>query len=233
MDCDIAREALSARIDGEREPAPTARVDEHLAGCKPCRDWQTAAIEQTQSLRRLAGRSQLAAVRSPAQTQSARLDSLTASWPRWSLAAIGLTQLALAITQGMGARLGIPPSEVDGHVLNETTAWSAALGVVMIVTALRPALAGGLAWVLTAFTALLVIYEFDDAAAGQVGFERTLTHLPVVAGALLAFMVWRRARPDDGHQPDRTAMTHPDDIALPGNASRGRSHLRSSDGSAA
>lgn len=233
MDCDIAREALSARIDGEREPVPSARVDEHLAGCAPCREWQVAAVEQTQSLRRLAGRSQLAAVRSPAEPQPTRLDSLTASWPRWSLGAIGVTQLALAITQGMGARLGIPQSTATGHVLNETTAWSAALGVVMIVAALRPALAGGLAWVLAAFTALLVIYELDDAVAGQVGFERALTHLPVVAGALLAFMVWRRAREDGGHQPDRTVMADPDDIALPGNASRGRRHLRSSDGSAA
>ncbi|MCB0946449.1 MAG: zf-HC2 domain-containing protein, partial [Mycobacterium sp.] len=39
MDCDTAREALSARIDGEREPIPGARVDEHLAGCPACRDW--------------------------------------------------------------------------------------------------------------------------------------------------------------------------------------------------
>ena len=33
MDCDVAREALSARIDGEREQIPAARVDEHLADC--------------------------------------------------------------------------------------------------------------------------------------------------------------------------------------------------------
>lgn len=223
MDCDIAREALSARIDGEREPVPAAQVDEHLAGCEPCRQWQTAAVERTQLLRRLAGRSQVAAVRAPTR-QPDRWDRLVQTWPRWSLGAVGITQLALAITQSLGAPLGLPSN--DGHVLNESTAWSAALGLVMIGTALRPALAGGLAWVLAAFTVLLVMYEFDDAIGGQVGIERALTHLPVVAGTVLAFLVWRRNRPKDGP---------PDDITLPDNGSGGRrrDHLRSADGSAA
>lgn len=223
MDCDIARESLSARIDGEREPVPAAQVDEHLAGCEPCRQWQASAIERTQLLRRLAGRSQVAVVRAPAR-QPDRWDLFAQSWPRWSLGAVGVTQLALAISQGLGAGLGVPAGA--GHVLNETTAWSAALGVVMIATALRPVLAGGLAWVLAAFTALLVIYEFDDAIGGHVGLERGLTHLPVIAGTALAFLVWRRDRPTDGP---------PDEIILPDNASRGRrrSHLRSTDGSAA
>ena len=131
MNCDIAREALSARIDGEREPVPAAQVDEHLAGCEPCRQWQAAAIERTQVLRRLAGRSQVTAVRDPAR-QPDRWDLFARSWPRWSLGAVGITQVALAITQSLGAALGVP--ETAGHVLNEATAWSAALGVVMIAT---------------------------------------------------------------------------------------------------
>lgn len=234
MDCDIAREALSARIDGEREPIPAARVDEHLAACPSCRDWQAAAIEQTQLLRRLAGRSQVAVVRTPAVAQRpGRGDALVRSWPRWSLGAIGVTQLALTIAQGLGAGLGLLPAAATGHVLNESTAWSAALGVAMIAAAVRPALAGGLTWVLATFTALLAIYEFGDLTAGHVGIERTLSHLPVLAGTLLAFMVWRRDRPADGPDPDQTGL--PDDIVLPDNASRGRrrSHLRPSDGSAA
>lgn len=235
MDCDTAREALSARIDGEREQIPAARVDEHLAGCQPCRDWQAAAVEQTQALRRLAGRSQVAAVRTPVNNPHDRLDALVQTWPRWSLGAVGLTQLALAVMQGLGAHLGGLQSAAAGHVLNESTAWSAALGVVMIATAVRPTLASGLAWVLAIFAAVLVIYEFDDAIAGQVGLERGLTHLPVIAGALLAFLVSRRNRPAGGPQPGRTGMAVPDDIVLPENASRGRrrGHLRSTDGSAA
>ncbi len=119
-----------------------------------------------------------------------------------------------------------------GHVLNESTAWSAALGVVMVVAAVRPAVAGGLTWVLAAFAAVLSVYVVVDAVAGRVTVDRVLTHLPVVAGAVLAWLVWRTDRPDR-HSPDRTAV--PDDIVLPQNASRGRrrGHLRPTDDSAA
>jgi predicted anti-sigma-YlaC factor YlaD len=234
MACDIAREALSARIDGEREPVPAARVDEHLAGCAPCRQWQAAAVEQTRLLRRLAGRSQLAAVRPLVEEPAKRLRSSSVSWQRWALAVIGVVQLALAVAQGLGAHLGIPHMAMASHVLNESTAWSAALGVAMVAAAVRPVVAGGLTWVLGAFTAVLSVYVVTDAIGGRVTAERVLTHLPLVAGGLFAWIVWRQCRPD-GHHPDQTVIADSDEIVLPENASRGRrrGHLRPSDGSAA
>ncbi len=234
MTCDIAREALSARIDGEREPIPAARVDEHLAGCAPCREWHSAAVEQTQLLRRLAGRSQVAVVRPLADEPARRFRFSAVSWQRWALGVIGVVQLAMAVAQGLGAHLGVPHAAMAGHVLNESTAWSAALGVVMVAAAIRPLVAGGLTWVLGVFTAVLSVYVVADAAAGRVTAERVLTHLPLVAGGLLAWIVWRQGRPD-GHHPDQTVIADSDEIVLPENASRGRrrGHLRPSDGSAA
>jgi len=235
MDCDTAREALSARIDGEREPIPAARVDEHLTGCEPCREWQAAAVEQTQVMRRLAGRSQVAAVRSTSEDGSRRLRRPSVSWQRWALGAVGVLQVTLAVAQGLGANLGVPHPETAGHVLNESTAWSAALGVAMLVSAIRPVMAGGLTWVLASFIAVLALYEILDTDAGRVSIERPLTHLPIVAGALLALLVWRRDHSRGGPQPDQTGMAISDEIVLPENASRGRrrGHLRSTDGSAA
>jgi RNA polymerase sigma-70 factor (ECF subfamily) len=46
VDCEVAREALSARIDGEREPVPSARLDEHLDQCADCRSWLEAVAVQ-------------------------------------------------------------------------------------------------------------------------------------------------------------------------------------------
>lgn len=234
MDCDTAREALSARIDGEREPIPAARVDEHLSGCEPCRQWQAAAVEQTQLLRRLAGRSQVSAVRESADQPPERTRRLPESWPRWALGAVGVLQLGLAAAQGMGVHLGLPHPADAGHVLHESTAWSAALGVTMVAAAIRPAVAVGLTCVLGTFAAFLIFYEIADAEAGRVTVERPLTHLPVVLGAVLALLVWRHRRAP-GSQPDPTAAGVTEDILLPGNASRGRRrrHLRSTDGSAA
>lgn len=236
MDCDTAREALSARIDGEREPIPAARADEHLTGCESCRGWYAAAVEQTQLIRRLAGRAQVAAVRplSPAPPRRPSAISSPTSWPRWALGAVGLVQVLLAIAQGLGMHLGVPHAAIGGHVLNESTAWSAALGVAMVAAAFRPAVAGGLTWVLASFAAVLSVYVVTDTVAGRVTVDRVLTHLPVLAGVALAWLVWRRAGPG-GRFPDRSVTAESDEIVLPQNASLGRrrSHLRPSDGSAA
>ena len=237
MDCTLAREALSARIDGEREPIPVARVDEHLSACEPCCQWHAAAVEQTQVLRRLAGRSQVAAGPPIPPTRRARLPirSLPAlPWQRWALAGVGVVQLALAGAQATGAHLGIPHAAAGGHLFNESTAWSMALGVVMLAAAIRPAAAVGLAGVLGAFAAVLCVYVIGDAAAGTVTTDRILSHLPIVIGAVLAFLVWRRDRPGDP-QPRSGELTESAEIVLPDNASRGRrrGHLHPTDGSAA
>lgn len=244
MDCDVAREALSARIDGEREQIPAVRVDEHLADCGSCRQWQSDAVEQTQLLRRLAGRSQLSAVRPLTSRPVERLSASSVSWKRWALGAVGAVQLVLAIAQGLGAHLGLPHLDllhlglpdpgIAGHILNESTAWSVALGVVMVAAAVRPPVAGGLIWVLGAFVAVLSGYVISDALTGRVTADHILTHLPVLAGVVLAWLVWRSSQPD-GHDPDHTALADSDEIILPANASRGRrrGHLRPSDGSAA
>lgn len=228
MECILAREALSARIDGEREPVPPARVDEHLADCASCRDWQVAAIEQTRQLRRLAGRSQVTAV--PAwRSADDRRRLPRVSLRRWALAAVGLVQLALAMAQVSGAHLGMPPAAMGGHLLNESTAWSAALGVVMVAAALRPSAAAGLAWVLWAFVVVLTGYVIHDAAMGAVTLDRVLSHLPLVIAAALALLVSRTDRPDDS-QPDFARLVEPrDEVDL----TVRRRRLDTTDGSAA
>ncbi|EHB44246.1 hypothetical protein MycrhDRAFT_6866 [Mycolicibacterium rhodesiae JS60] len=240
MDCDVAREALSARIDGEREPVPAARVDEHVATCDSCRAWYAQAVEQTQLLRRLSGRSQVAAVAAPADRPPVtprRLPS-TNTWVRATLAVVGLMQLGLAAAQAFGVNVGTSAAThhamMGGHLLNESTAWSAALGVIMIVTAARPTAAAGLAGVLSVFTAILTLYVVTDAVAGAVTLDRILSHLPVLAGTVLALLVWRATRTSGPEpRPDTAPVTA--DVVLPDSASRGRrrGHLYPTDGSAA
>ncbi|CAM4217045.1 putative transmembrane transcriptional regulator (anti-sigma factor) [Mycobacterium basiliense] len=234
MDCDVAREALSARIDGEREPVPTARVDEHLASCVDCRDWYARAVEQTQQLRRLAGRAQVSSVPQPRDEPSAKIRlraRATATWQRWALGVVGVVQIALAGAQGFGADVGIPSR---GHLLNESTAWSAALGVVMVVAALRPAASSGLAAVLVVFTVVLSGFVINDATEGAVTVLRLMSHLPVLAGTVLALLVWRATRAPEPW-PWSDAAPFSDDVVLPEHATRGRrrGHLHPTDGSAA
>ncbi|MEY8015880.1 zf-HC2 domain-containing protein [Mycobacterium servetii] len=233
MNCDVAREALSARIDGEREPVPASRVDEHVASCAGCRDWYSRAVEQTQQLRRLVGRSQVVAAppprdRTPTRT---RLRAwATAAGPRWTLGVVGALQIGLAAAQGLGADVGMP---THGHLLHESTAWTAALGAGMIVAALHPAAASGLAAVLAVFSVVLTGFVVGDLASGAVGVSRLLTHLPVLVGTALALLVWRATRPSEP-TPRSSGVQEPDDLVLPENAARGRrrGHLYPTDGAA-
>lgn len=221
MDCRVAREALSARMDGEREPVPSARTDEHLAQCEACRQWRTAATQQSEQLRRLAGAVRPPLTVAPASRQRRRVAVRFSL--RWALAAVGVLQIGLAVVQGLGVDVGLGAGHhgmTGGHVVNESTAWSAALGLVMLAAAARPVLAAGLALVLAVYAATLAVYVVTDLAADNVTVARIVTHLPAVLGAVLAAAVHRRhSRPPTPEAtagpstvaplPDRTTRRQP------------------------
>lgn len=231
MDCEVAREALSARLDGEREPVPSARVDEHLGECAACRTWFEQAGEQADLLRRLVQSRPVITPLGPFGVDSGKRRRAGMPWRRWALLGVGMAQLMLAGAQGLGLSVGLAHDHGTGsHLLNESTSWSVALAAAMIGAALWPRAAAGLAGVLTAFAAVLTVYVVADALSGSVTAVRVLTHLPIVAGAALAVLVWRR---DDPPPAPSEAVAAPD-IVLPQNASRGRrrGHLWPTDGAA-
>ena len=214
---------------------PSVRVDEHVALCADCRDWFAQVSAQSARLRMLAAEAPLAAVPREATGRMRRLRPPSVGRRRSALLIVGVVQVAVATAQGVGLDSGLAHHHdmpMSGHLLNESTAWSLALGVVMVIAAIRPAAAAGLAGVLGVFAGVLGTYVIVDAMDGAVTAARVLTHLPVVLGAILAALVWRDTATPGPDQ--RTAAPEPD-ITLPHNASRGRrrGHLWPTDGSAA
>lgn len=232
VNCEVAREALSARIDGEREPVPTARVDEHLDQCADCRTWLEHVTAQATSLRRMAQRP--VALPTDLHRRGTGLPRVRMAWQQWALLGVGAVQIVVGATQALGLSVGLNHDHMGsgGHLLNESTAWSITLGVVMVAAAMRPGAAAGLAGVLTVFVGVLTVYVVADAMSGAVTATRVLTHVPVVLGAVLAILVWRRTT---GPRPDVRAAAPEPDIVLPRSASPGRrrGHLWPTDGSAA
>jgi predicted anti-sigma-YlaC factor YlaD len=239
VDCDIAREALSARLDGEREPVPSARVDEHLASCRQCRTWYADAQGWTLQLRSMADHG-----RGPAEAASLGPEDprdwmkwIRSHWLQMALALVGVVQIALAVAQiggadfGMVAAHGSAHGAMSGeHLLNESTAWSLALGAAIVVAAVWRATLPGVACVLAGFTLVLSCYVISDGLSDQVTGVRLLSHLPVLVATVLALLLWHRGGPDTTSSNARM-----DDIVLPDKATRGRrrGHLRSADDSAA
>jgi len=242
VDCDIAREALSARLDAEREPVPSARVDEHLASCPQCRAWYADAHGWTLQLRSMVGEPGRRLAEAKPLGPAARREGvgywlkwIRSHWARSALALVGVMQIALAAAQIAGADFGMVATHHHGamsgaHLLNESTAWSLALGAGMVVAAVWRVTLPGVTCILAGFTVVLSCYVISDGLSDQVTAVRLLSHLPVVVATVLALLLWRRGGPD-------TASTNArmDDIVLPDNATRGRrrGHLRSTDDSAA
>ncbi|OMC29620.1 hypothetical protein A5740_17665 [Mycobacterium sp. GA-1841] len=235
MDCVVAREALSARLDGEREPVPSARVDEHLRDCQDCTDWYDRAGALAGKFRDLADGALIGAVSAPAQ----RRTSAPARLGHWlgrhllsiAIVAIGVVQLGLAAAQAAGVNFGMVAahhgSASGAHLLNESTAWSAALGITTIAMAFRRRIAPGLAAVLVVYCGFLGYYVVTDALAGQVTAVRVLSHLPVALAAIASILVSRTVRPGDpspavGEGADGSQSAAP-----------GRRHLRAADDPAA
>jgi predicted anti-sigma-YlaC factor YlaD len=157
------------------------------------------------------------------------------TWQRWALLGVGVVQMVVGVAQALGVNLGLTHQHgmgSAGHLLNESTAWSITLGVVMIAAAVWPATAAGLAGVLSVFVGVLTAYVLADALAGAVTVTRVLTHTPVVLGAVLAILLWRNTT---GPRKEPGATEQEPDIVLPPDASRGRrrGHLWPTDGSAA
>ncbi|MEV0294828.1 zf-HC2 domain-containing protein [Nocardia sp. NPDC050710] len=197
MECALAREALSARLDGEQEPVPAADLDAHLAQCASCQSWFAAAGELARRTRVQAAPTIpdlttqiLAASATPERGRARGLN-------RVLLAATGVAQLAVAVAQaagidfGMTAAHGEHAAAMSAHLLNESTAWTAALGVGFLVATLRPRAAAALAPVAGVFVVVLGCYVLADWVADRVTPARLASHSLVVLGAvLLSWMAW-------------------------------------------
>jgi predicted anti-sigma-YlaC factor YlaD len=210
VQCDQAREAISAILDDEDPGLPVAAVDGHVAGCAECTAWRDSAAAVTRMTRLES------AVAVPDLT-AAVLDRVPlpkpSRWParlRWALGLIAVGQLAVGASQllaPMGAVAASVAAMAGGHMSHETGAFNVALAVVLMWVALRPAQAGTQLPVLLSFVAVLTLAVAVDLLDGEVGWARLTTHVPVVAGLVFTVLLRRYAWPSLG--PSGRAVVPP------------------------
>lgn len=197
MNCDSAREAISARIDGEEEATAAAALDAHLASCPGCRAWEQRAHAATRRVR-LTGAFLdhdltplvLAAVPARKAWWRPRLAQ------RGALLAIALVQLLIAAPLLV---LGHDP-EAGAHAAHELGSFDLALAAAFAVGALRPRLSAGLVWPCAIASAGLVVTALADLFRGQAIGADEVQHLAAVAGA--AVLAWQaRTVPGAGASP--------------------------------
>ncbi len=240
MECKVCRTALSARIDGERETAPAARVDEHLEQCAQCCSWYAAAVETSRLLRNASAYAPdlTEAIFAAADLERPRgskwrtaLSGIGRSeWTRLLLGLLGIAQCALAIGQFAGFDFGMTHqhgAELTRHLMNESTAWSLAIGIGFIYCALRPHATSGVLPILVVLVTTLTAFVIGDLYSGVVPFSRVLSHGILVVALVLVAVVHRTRRPETS-PPTRTSNPAPVELVLPPGARFGRhnGHLR-------
>jgi len=237
MECDRAREAISARIDGEDSGIPDDVLEAHLAGCAGCRSWEQRAHMVTRRARLGSAfldrdlTEQVLAALPPAPARRRR--SLT---QRGGLVAVALAQFAITVPLlifGDDRGAGV-------HAAHELGSFDLALAIAFIVGAIRPALSAGLAWPCTIAAGSLVGTAVIDLIAGQtIGIDEA-QHLIALTGALL--LIWQArtagtgtAGPREASAPGYRALPADTeaDADAPGSPLRGAAPLPFDDGTGA
>jgi len=203
MRCDVAREALSARLDGERPQVLAQQVDAHLEACRSCRAWLIGAAVQTRRLASIEpgqGPDLAEKILARAGQQSTAhhrgMRWLRSHYRRWGLIGVGVFQVAIAAAQISGIDFGMVSAHMHGamsgeHLMHESTAWLLALGLAMVAAGIWPVTAIGVAAITGVYSLALLSYVVVDAFDGEVTATRIASHVPVLLGLVFTLLVAR------------------------------------------
>lgn len=183
MQCEHAREAMSALIDGEDPGAAAEEVAAHLARCGACERWRQDldARPSVVAMTAAPGEHVLPAVlgalsRERAAVEEERERRALAPW-RIGLVVVAVTQPLLVLPSLVSAQwLG------HAHDAREIGSWHLALAVGFLFAAHRPARAWGMLPLVAALVAALVVTAGIDMANGNAGLASELAHAVDVGG---------------------------------------------------
>ncbi|MBP2320905.1 putative anti-sigma-YlaC factor YlaD [Kibdelosporangium banguiense] len=201
MDCGTCIQALSARLDGEDSPMPPAEVDAHLETCPDCPAWYeaAAALNRRVRVREFVPTPDLVDAVLAEQAPRARRPVA-----RILLAGVGMIQLLLAVAQLFGTSVHTGHGgTLTGHLVSEGAAWNLALGLAMLAAAWQTRRASGLLPAVAVFVGALIVFSLVEATTVGVPASRLLSHIPLLAGVALLYLVQREHR--RGGDPAPTA----------------------------
>lgn len=178
MDCEQARDAVSARIDGEVDAGELERLDLHLGDCADCRAWEARAyaLRRTVVLRHPLPPDHLA------DQVLARLSVPQTGVGEWVRYALGVVAAALVLLN-LPLLVGLEQlSDVGGHDSRHLGTFGVALGIGLLWAAFRPERAIGLVPLAGALAATTLVAAGVDLAAGRTGVLTESTHLFELVG---------------------------------------------------
>jgi predicted anti-sigma-YlaC factor YlaD len=185
VECDRAREAVSAALDGEPLGVPEAELSRHLRSCADCAAFAAAAGAAHRPMRlRVAG-----SVPDLTPQVVARVRAADRERVRWGLRA------ALAATAVAEAALALPELAGDGggHGARHLGAFSVAVAIGLLLVVARPARARSFLALTATLAGALVIGAAVDLARGATPALGESRHLVEVTAFALVWLLAREA----------------------------------------
>jgi predicted anti-sigma-YlaC factor YlaD len=200
MRCELAREALSAQLDGELNPLEEEGLAAHTKGCASCRSYarDLHAVHRSVRVRAAAPVPDLtrsimaaAAPHLPTHRRTPAAPTLRSAWARYALLVVGVTQLAFALPE-------LVIHTHAGHsasMTRELGAFWVALAIGLLVVAWQPQRAGGMLPMTFALSAAVTVTAVADVSLGHSGPTGQVPHFLELVGLVLLWHLARSSRP--------------------------------------
>jgi predicted anti-sigma-YlaC factor YlaD len=193
MQCNTARTAISARLDGEELGVDPVDLDSHLERCTSCRAFARDAESMHRDVR-------LARAPAVPDLTAPILASIAADHRphpaheralRITLAVVGVVMVVAAVPAlVLGADSGLPV-----HAARHVGSFDLALAVGFLFAAWRPSRIAGLLPVVAALVACLVGTSLLDVLDGRAGALTETQHAVEVVGLAAAWLLAHPLRP--------------------------------------
>jgi predicted anti-sigma-YlaC factor YlaD len=181
MRCELARELVSADLDGQLAESEAADLAYHLQGCRECQAWQTRLLDATRrsTIRPAAGQTMVRPTPLP-DPKLARRNRVLRIMLGWS----GI----LLVTWHVPDMLS-PGSEVAVHLARHQAAFAVALGLAFVFVAVRPERAFGMIPFVATFVAALAVTAVVDLVNGSSSLLTESRHLLEIGGLVLVWVL--------------------------------------------
>jgi predicted anti-sigma-YlaC factor YlaD len=187
MNCNTARTAVSARLDGEELGVDPADLDEHLAQCASCRAFSRDA-EAMHRDSRLAGAPDVPDLTAPILASIGAEDRRHPAHERAlriTLVVVALVQIVAAVPAlVLGDDAGVPV-----HAARHLGSFDLALAIGFLFAAWRPSRLPGLLPVATALVACVVGTSVLDVLDGRTAAATEAQHAVEVVGLVAAWLL--------------------------------------------
>jgi predicted anti-sigma-YlaC factor YlaD len=199
MNCETARYALSAMLDGEPATADPVDVEAHIEGCANCQAWRETVHELTRRARLVPASESII----PSREVLEHLRRTAAPRARHDVDALRIALVVVALLQ-LGLTL---PLLLFGRndLVRDFGGSDMALFVGFLIAALRPTRASVISPVVGTAAGLLVVMALIDLIGDRTTLLAESPHAVAFAGWLLVMRIGRLAPPSLDH-PDRSLI---------------------------